>query len=389
MAAVTQPQRNQIKVANPSIEDNVRSYLTADTIATATTFYVLNSAGFTGTNFYVMIGEYGDEKAEIKLVSSFTGNTFTIAALTNSHSASDPVTFIEYNQMKYYGMATAVEPAVTDTALDTLDIDCSQLYTEYTYEGTTYSYFCTAYYNENDTTISAFSEIVENDSFTRKSVKRIIESGLRKAMTKIDDSTNGDLNWDTALETLQDGIDEILARKRKWSFLRKSDATSTDTVSGTAYIAKPSDLSFLEYLIVNNTKLDLYSQNDYLVRAYPGSTVSTGSPTHYTEKNNKYYLYPTPAGAYDVIYEYYKVPAVIEDLSTEVDNVFVPILIYYCASQFAFVRGNDKRGDKMYTMFDKLLEQQVIEFSGPESSDAPYVEKTSFIDNEINEGLIY
>ena len=35
MAAVTQPQRNQIKVANPSIEDNVRSYLTADTIATA------------------------------------------------------------------------------------------------------------------------------------------------------------------------------------------------------------------------------------------------------------------------------------------------------------------------------------------------------------------
>lgn len=385
---ITQPNVNKIKVANPTIEDNVRSYLTTDASIGGTSLSILSDSGFSGTNFYIMIGEYGDEKAEIKLVSSFSGNTLTISALTNSHEASDPVTFINYNQIRFYGMATEVEPGVTDSPLTTLDIDCTKLYTEYTYEGTSYTYFCTAYYNEQSTEISAFSEIVNNTSFTRKSVKRIIESALRKAMTKIDETIEGDLNWDNTLDIVGDGIDEILARKRKWSFLRKSDSTSTDTIANTAYISKPADLSLLEYIIVNNYKLDLYSQNDYLMRTKAGATIPAGSPTHYTEKNNKYYLYPTPGAVYDVEFEYYKVPAVIEDLSTEIDIVFVPILIYYCASQFAYIRGNDKRGDKMYSMFEKLLEQQAIEFSGPESADAESIEHTSFIATEFDNDLI-
>jgi len=386
--AITQPQMNKIKVANPSIENNVRSYLTSDVTAAAISFTVLSNAGFSGTNFYVMIGEYVDEKAEIKLVSSFSGNTFTVAALTNSHEASDPVTFMDYNQVRFYGMLTEVNPGVTDSPLATKDIDCSQLYTEYTYEGTTYTYFCTAYYNESSTEISAFSEIINNLSFTRKSAKRIIESALRKAMTKMDETINGDLNWDNVLDVLQDGIDEILARKRKWSFLRKT-LTGTNTTANTAYIAKPTDLSLLEYIIVNNYKLEWYSQNDYLIRTRAGATVSSGTPTHYTEKNNKYYIYPTPDAAYAIEYEYFKIPAVIEDLSTEIDNVFVPILIYYCASAFAEIRGNDKRSEKMYAKFEKLLEQQVIEFSGPDQiGDAEYVERTSFIDTEYDSDIL-
>lgn len=386
--SVTQPGRNKIQVANPDISSNVRSYLTADTAAAAVSFTVLSNAGFSGTNFYVLIGEFGDEKAEIKLVSSFTSNVFTVAALTNSHEASDPVTYMDYNQVRFYGMTTATAPAVTDSPLTTAEIDCSKLYTEYIYEGASYSYFCTAYYNSQDTKISAFSEIIQNNSFTRKSVKRIIESGLRKAMTKLDDNSDGGITWDIGLEVLQDGIDEILARKRKWSFLRKSDSTTTDTVANVAYVAKPADLSLLEYLSVNNYKLDLYSQNDYLTRIRSGAIISAGQPTHYTEMNNKYYLYPTPGSVYDVTYEYYKIPAVIEDLSTEVDNTFVPILMYYCASQFAFIRGNDKRAEKCYATFEKLLEQICIEFSGPESSDAEYVERTSAINFEYDEGFI-
>jgi len=379
----TQPQINKIKVANPPIENNVRTYLTADTNAAATSFTVINNVGFSGTNFYVLIGEYGDEKAEIKLVSSFSGNTFTVAAMTNSHEASDPITFIEYNQINFYGMITAVDPAITDTPLATVNIDCTQLFTEYTYTGTTYWYFCTAYYNSQDTTISGFSEIIGSASFTRKSIKRIIESGLRKAMARIDESTNSDLNWDTALDIVQDGIDEILARKRKWSFLR-TNSTSTSTVANIAYVAKPTDLSLLEYISVNSQKLEFYSLLDYLTRVNSGAVVSSGKPTHYTEMSNKYYFYPTPSAVYTVEFQYYKVPAVITDLSTEIDSVFCPILIYYCASQFAYTRGNDKRGDKMYQMFTNQLEQQVIEHSGPESSDSEYVELTNFIDLEMD-----
>jgi hypothetical protein len=384
---ITQPEMHSIKAANPTIEDNLRSYLTADTNAGATSFTVLSNAGFSGTNFYVLIGEYGDEKAEIKLVSSFTGNVFTCGALTNSHEASDPVTFMQFNQIRFYGMVTEAEPAVDAAPLATRDLDCSQLFTEYTYEGSTYSYFCTAYYNSTSEKLSGFSEIISHLSFTRKSIKRIIESALRKAMTKIDETIAGDLNWDVAMEIVQDGSDEILARKRKWPFLRKRD-TSTTTVAGTAYVAKPADLSLLEYVAVNSYKLDVLSMHGYLTRTEAGTTVtSNGTPTHYTEKENRYYFYPTPDGAYTVAFDYYKVPSFINDLSTEIDNVFVPILIYYAGSQFAYVRGNDKRGDKLYQMFEKLLEQQCVEFSGPESSDAEYVEETNFIATDYDLGI--
>ena len=386
--ATTQPSKNNLKVANPPIEDKVRTYLVSDTDVADTTFTVLSNAGFTGTNFYVLIGEFGDEKAEIKLVSSFTANVFTVAALVNSHEASDPITFIEYNQMNFYNMATDTDPAITAVPTATLDIDCTKLFTEYTFSDPTYSYFCSAYYNEQDEKISDFSERVYNESFNRKSIKRVIESGLRKAMTKIDDTVDGSLNWDTALEIVQDGIDEILARKRNWPFLRKTDSTTYDTTTNVAYVSKPTDLSLLEYIIVGDYKLELYSHLDYLVRVKAGATVSTGRPTHYTEKSNLYYLFPTPDNAYDVQYEYYKLPAEIVKLSSNLDTPFVPILIYYCGSQFAYVRGNDKRGDKLYTMFEKLLEQTVIEFTGPGSSDAEYVEFTNFIDNEYDAGLI-
>ena len=166
--------------------------------------------------------------------------------------------------------------------------------------------------------------------------------------------------------------------------LRKIDTTTNDTVVNTPYVAKPTDLSLLEYIIVGDYKLDLFSQNDYLTRIKGGATVTTGAPTHYTEMNNKYYFYPTPNAALNVEYYYYKVPALIEDLSTEIDNVFVPVLIYYCGSSFAEIRGNDKRSDKLYTKFEKLLEQLCVEFSGPESADAESVEQTSFISTELD-----
>jgi len=384
----TKPSRNKIKIANPSIENKPRTYLNADTAISDTSFTVLSNSGFTGTNFYVTIGEYGDEKWETKLVSSFNGTTFTVAALTYSHEASDPVTKVDYNQIKFYNMETDTNPAVDAIAIATLDIDGSKLYTEYTYLDPTHIYFCSAYYNSNDDKISAFSERVSSTSFTRKSVKRIIESGLRKAMTKIDDSIEGDLNWDIALEIVQDGIDEIMARKRKWSFLRKSDS-STSTTANTAYVSKPTDLSLLEFIAVNSYKLSWISQNRYVTLTKSGATIPAGQPYHYTEKNNKYYFYPTPAGAYTIDYDYYKTIAVIEDLSTEIDNVFVPILIYYCASQFAYIRGNDKRGDKVYAMFEKLLEQQVIEYSGPDQiGDAEEVERTSFISTEYDSDVL-
>ena len=382
MPSYLQTKQNKIKIANPPLEDEARTYLTADCAIGATTLATLDNGGFiiTGTSdYYIIIGEYGSEKAEIVLVDANGAGTsstgFTVSATKYSHEASDPITFIRFNQILFYGK---IATEGTRVLLSTKEIDCSQLFTDYTYAGDTYSFFDLAYYNSTDDKISVYSDEIDNTSFTRQSIKRIIESGLRKALTKLEDNPEAELNWDVAIETVQDGVDEIVAKKRRWPFLRTINS-STSTVASQQYIDKPDDLLLLEYIKVNSRKLDFMSQTDYNNYTATGDTVPTGQPTNYTIKNNKFYLFPTPDAVYTIIFEYYKTIAEItSDLSTEIDFPFIPILIYYCAAQFAYIRGNDKRGDKMYNMFLKILDDQIIEYSGPEQmGDAEYVEKTS------------
>lgn len=390
----TQPGIQKNRIANPSLENEVRTYLTADCAIGATAISTLDNSGFviTGTSdYYIIIGEYGSEKSEIVLVDANGVGTsaigFTISATKYAHEASDPVTFIRYNKIVFFGsiLPSGVKIPLSTTVVSTsaIDLDCSKLFTQYTYVGDTYFYFTSAYYNSTDDVLSAYSDEINSTSFSRLSIRRIIESGLRKALTRLDDSPESELNWSIAIETVQDGIDEIVAKKRRWLFLR-TISTSISTVASQQYINKPTDLLLLEFIKVNGRKIDFMSQTDYNNYTANGETVPTGQPTNYTIKNNKYYLYPTPDAVYAVIYDYYKIIAEItSDLSTEIDYPFIPILIYYTAAQFAYIRGNDKRGDKMYAMFLKLLDDQIVEYSGPEQTgDAEYIEQTSY-DDEI------
>ncbi|MFA5071882.1 MAG: hypothetical protein WC511_06010 [Candidatus Pacearchaeota archaeon] len=392
MSNYTQAQNNRIKIANPPIDSEPRTYLTADCAIGATTISTLDNNGFviTGTSdYYIIIGEYGSEKSEIVLVDANGGGTsavgFTVSATKYAHEASDPVTLIRFNQILFYGKTSS---GGTRTLIATKDVDCSQLFTQYTYQGQDYSFFDSAFYNSTDDKISVYSDEINATSYTRQSIKRIIESGLRKALTELDDDPNSQLNWDIAIETVQDGIDEIIAKKRRWPFLR-TISTSISTVASQNYIEKPTDLLLLEYIKVDGIKINTISRNDYNNYTASGAVVPTGKPTGYVFKNNKIYLYPTPDSIYTVTYEYYKIIAEItSDLSTEIDFPFVPVLIYYTAAQFAYIRGNDKRGDKMYSMFLKLLDDQIIEYSGPEQTgDAESVDRTSYI-NDDGDGIL-
>lgn len=377
----TQPTTNKIRVANPPLEGNSKTYLTANAAVGATLISVTSVSGFPGTgdsDFFVLYNGYENEKAEIKLIdaSETAANVFTSAATTSSHETSDPLIYIGYDQIRVFGLTSETG---TKNLIDTIYIDTTQQYTEYTYTGDTYTYFTTAYYNSSDDTISGYSPVIQSTSFTRSSAKRIIEAGLRKAMTTIDESPDGILNWDNCLEVLEDGIDEILTRKRNWSFLAKSDS-STTTTSGQNYIEKPSDISLLQFLIVNNRKLDWVSPRKYNYNYYDSAVQTNGEPVEFTEKNNKYYLNPTPGGAYTVIYEYYKNPANLGSLSAEVDSELTPALIYYCASEFSFMRGNEKQGNRRYTQFQNMLEQLTVEYGGPlQTGEAESVEETSAI----------
>lgn len=385
--SITQPTTKRIRIANPPLDANNRTFLTADTAISDTVINVTSTTGdqflITGTNdYYVLIEGYEKGKAEFTLVdangASTTDHSFTVGALKYSHEASDPVIYSPYNKIKIYGGTTSGFTPVIGSPIDTIDIDPTEQYTDVVFEDSAYSYFKIAYYNSNSDTISAYSEQIVATSFGVNSVKKIIESAVRKAMTNIDENPDSKLNWDTAIDILNDGLTEIILRKKKWTFLHKIDTSTYHTATNIAYITAPTDLAILEHLIVDDNLVQWWTRRKYDEFTKSGAAVTTGQPAYYTTKNNNFYFYPVPSQVYDVIVEYYRYPTEITDLTDEVDKPFVSILIYYCAANFCWIRGNDKRGDKMYVMFQKTLEQQVEEYSGPDQlGDAEPIELTN------------
>jgi len=96
----------KVKVSNPDLTTEERSYLTAD-YSSGTTLTVRNSEGFT-TNWFAVIGEPGQEQTETRYVTATpTATTITIAsALSFAHSKSEPVYLSQWNQWAFYRKPT-------------------------------------------------------------------------------------------------------------------------------------------------------------------------------------------------------------------------------------------------------------------------------------------
>jgi len=174
---MAQTTRVKIEIANPPLDLSQRTYLSADLAAGVSALTVLAKEGFfkndhrANTYFYVLIGEYGWEKSEIvRITADDTANTSlanTGDATIYAHSTGEPVTYIPYNQIKYYGM-TATGGTKVALSPAQLAIDVTQQSTTYIYEGTTYTFFVATYYDEANTTESQYTDEITSASFATK-----------------------------------------------------------------------------------------------------------------------------------------------------------------------------------------------------------------------------
>jgi hypothetical protein len=92
-----------IRAPHPSISEP-KTYLTAASAVSATSLTVANNGSFS-TNDYTVIGFPGQEGAELHKISSVSGTTtinYAADALNFAQSTNTPVTYIKYNQVKFY-----------------------------------------------------------------------------------------------------------------------------------------------------------------------------------------------------------------------------------------------------------------------------------------------
>lgn len=182
-----------------------------DSDATDTTSDVLNDERFSGSNKYLLFGNFGDETAEIVSFTSATGNVLTHAAVAQDHPKGTPVYLLNANQVKFFRATTV---GGTYSALATVDIQPDQQVTVYEDTANTTGFGKAQFYNEaGAAAYGTYWEIIKYDEDVRKTrgyVKKvamdrqnipdgdpdITEDFLNDAVTECDQRIrNEKINW--------------------------------------------------------------------------------------------------------------------------------------------------------------------------------------------------
>jgi len=185
--------------------------LANDSSATDTTSDVLNDERFSGSNKYLLFGNFGDEQSELVSFTSATGDVLTHAALDKDHPKGTPVYLLEANQVQFMRCATVDG---TYAELAKVDIQTDQLITVYEDTTNTTGFGKARFYNEGGTAAyGSYYEIIKYDEdvrTTRGFVKRvamqrqniseddpdITEEFLNDAITECDERIREEkINW--------------------------------------------------------------------------------------------------------------------------------------------------------------------------------------------------
>lgn len=217
-------QSNILRVKHPLVENNPSSYLAAAVAAAGTTLTVRDNAGFLSgstNNERVLLGSYGDERTEIKRITSdpAAGSSIAVAAVTFAHPIDTSVVMILWDQVEIHGNSTNSTTGTTTIA--TISLTPDQDFTQYTVSGTTYAFYFARYKNSTSSTTSSYSDGVASTGYavnTRAIIKQraLARAGITLGFPVTDGETLTDefLNQEIAACEL-----DIQQRSTKWAFL--------------------------------------------------------------------------------------------------------------------------------------------------------------------------
>jgi hypothetical protein len=298
-----------IRILNPDISQNEKTYLSADVSAGNTSLSVQNNEGITAADYFV-VGIMGTEQTELVTVSSVSGSTTVVtSALKFPHSIDAPLTFIKYNQIFLYsatsktGTYTLVGSAVT--------IEVDQEFTEIEdTAGTSSTWYKIRYRNATTAEFSDYSDVVEGTGYEDNSVLAIMDriyiigndperkalpeddmliilnDGYRKLISRVMQDNHKfylkkgyvDVvnSYDTGTVSVTDGSPTVTGVSTVWTsamvgrviqFGNEGYSYDIDAASATSitlsqnYNGGGSDLSSSSYIIYQN-KYDIYDDSD-------------------------------------------------------------------------------------------------------------------------------
>ena len=227
----------EVFIHAPDISNNEKTYLSADEVSAQTTLSTISGKNFTA-NEYILIGEWGEETAEIRKVASQTDTTLTTDALDYAHNRGTKIQFIPYNQII---VVRSDDSGATFSALDAIDIrpDSLETYLQRATDASTDVYKF-RFYNSTTEKYSAYSDETTASGYADNTVYAIKKRALDQLGEK-----RGDLITDEFLnESLWEARRELDNDPRvlRWSFRIKLEENVSEIIPGTYEMTIPSDL---------------------------------------------------------------------------------------------------------------------------------------------------
>ena len=284
------------------IDNNATSNLSTAVTSGDVTMTVNNNTGFSA-NDYVLVGNFGDETAELAQISTVSGNT-TINNATDAFNFSHPVdtsiTRLKYNQVQIYRASTQTG---SYGLIATIPVHVDRP------DGTTYddtvgsstSWYKVALYNSTTATQSTLSDAYQGSGITEYSLR-----GMYNAYLKV---CNDPFEERNDINTFTFWINEIYRRVQQRirrvdaSFQLKTSGTLSFT-AGTAEYTLPDDCAQVYRVWV---AMDSNTQRE----AIPIDLRSV-TPKNIFLSNNPFYYFmdvsigflPTPSsgGTYTMLY---------------------------------------------------------------------------------------
>jgi len=230
----------KLKDGNFSVNNNellrgqFKTYLNAS-IASASGTITVNDISSVAISNYLLIGRFGDPDSEIVLTHASTtptGATVTLAANTvKAHTESDPVYLLDWNQVEYN--RTAISGG-TKTVLATQDINPTLEYSVYNDVTNTTGF---AYIRFKNVIASTFSEYSVEVPYTGYAAGTVGE-----AVISVYDEFKTSPDHEFAITQVNDCLDDISSRKKKWTPSKVLDAVLGQTSDLSYAFTLPTDI---------------------------------------------------------------------------------------------------------------------------------------------------
>jgi len=168
-----------------------KTYMETNSSSGDGTLTVLSDENFSGTNKYVLIGEFADGQSELIAFTSATGNVLTLGANTaQDHPKGTPVYLIQANQVDFYRSATIDG---TYTTLAKVDIFAESDFTYYDDTANTTGFAKPIFYNSGAAAnYGSFYEIIKYSGSVRKTRGFVKDVAVDEMNAFVDDDLTED-----------------------------------------------------------------------------------------------------------------------------------------------------------------------------------------------------